>query len=145
MNIILTKISQDMNFQISILEFLFLTKSRKQCNCSKFLILGWFWMKIFISSRSSYIGEESYLPYWLLRKFIEHFKIGWGMQNLQLDEVLWWKSKLRGCPVIERTLKKRQKPKIMKWKKIFILNDDSHENNGWSLSWMDIIQNFGAL
>jgi hypothetical protein len=52
------------------------------------------------------------------------------MQKLRLDEVLWWKPKMIGYTEIERTLKERKKPKIMKWKKILILNDDSHRNSG---------------
>jgi len=45
---------------------------------------------------------------------------------------------------IERTFKERKKPKILKCKKKLIFNDDSDGNSGWSLSQMDIIQNFGA-
>jgi hypothetical protein len=66
------------------------------------------------------------------------------MQKLRLDEVFGWKPKLTGYTEIERTLKERKKPKIMKWKEILIINDDSHGNSGWSFSRMDIIQNFGA-
>jgi hypothetical protein len=46
---------------------------------------------------------------------------------------------------IEAPSKRRQKPKLINWNKILILNDDFDKNNGWSVSdGMDIIHNFGA-
>jgi hypothetical protein len=65
---------------------------------------------------------------------MKHFKIGWGMHKLWLDEVFWWKLKLKGAQKIEAPSKRRQKPKIIKWKKILILNEDYDENSGWSIS-----------
>ena len=46
---------------------------------------------------------------------------------------------------IQAPSKRRQKPKIMNWNKILILNDNFDKNSRWSVSYgMDIIYNFGA-
>jgi hypothetical protein len=55
----------------------------------------------------------------MISKFIKYFKIGWGMQKLWLDEVFTWIHGLKWCFENDRTLKERQKPKIMKWKKFW--------------------------
>jgi hypothetical protein len=50
---------------------------------------------------------------------MKHFKIGWTMKKLWLDEVLWWKHKLKGCPKNQSTLKKKAKTWNNKLKRKF--------------------------
>jgi ATP-dependent exoDNAse (exonuclease V) alpha subunit len=51
----------------------------------------------------------------------------------------------KGAHKIEAPSKRRQKPKIMNWNKILILNNNFDGNSGWGVfNGMDIIHNFGA-